>query len=240
MGISAILYALTVIHAGYLIQLSFRQPSSKIISTKTESWLMWMTASPIGMVFARAVTLVIALHQAIVALSLSHTLSNSDEVLQTVCPTPHYLDPDLFAWSQTAIATLLLLYLGSYIRFQAYAQLGANFTYRLAKPDQLVTSGLYAYVRHPSYTGLLTVLMATYSLYFRQRGLASCWAPLLDERMVTDEIHAYLVPAIGFSCVIFMFMIRRVGDEEKMMEQEFGEQWRKYRLQTKKFIPYVY
>ncbi|KAF2625370.1 hypothetical protein BU25DRAFT_412803, partial [Macroventuria anomochaeta] len=232
MDVMNIPYALTVLHAGYLIQLSFRQPSSKVISTKTESWLMWIAASPIGMVFARTVTLAIALHQAVVALSLSHTLPNRNKVLQTICPTPQYLDPRLFTWSRATIASLALLYFGSYIRFQAYAQLGTNFTYRIAKPDQLVTSGLYAYVRHPSYTGLLMVLLAMYSLLLRQRGLVSCWAPLVDEKIVTDEKHAYLMPIVAFSCAIFLFMVRRVRDEEEMMEKEFGEKWRDHKART--------
>jgi protein-S-isoprenylcysteine O-methyltransferase Ste14 len=240
MDTSAVLYAITVLHAGYLIQLSFRQPSSKTISTKDESWLMWIAASPIGMVLARTIILAIAVHQATVALSLSHTLPGSNNVLQTVCPTPEYLDLKLFIWSKTFIAALVFLYLGSYIRFQAYAQLGSNFTYRIAKPDELVTSGLYAYVRHPSYTGLLTVLMATYSLFFRQRGLVSCWAPLINEKMATDERHAYLAPLVGFNCVVYMFMVRRVREEEVMMEREFGEKWREHKLRTKKFIPYIY
>ena len=220
MDITTLLYAVAVLHAGYLIQLSFRQPSSKVISTKTESWLMWIAASPIGMVLARTVALAIALHQATVALSLSNTLPNSGEVLQTVCPTSQYLDPQLFRWSKSALNSLALLYLGSYIRLQAYAQLGTNFTYRIAKPDQLVTTGLYAYVRHPSYTGLLMVLLAMYSLFLRQRGLVSCWAPLVNEKMVTDEMHAFLVPVIGFSCAIYMFMVRRVRDEETLMNTE--------------------
>lgn len=201
---------------------------------------MWIVASPSGMVVARSVALAIALYQATVSLSISRSLPNSNEVLQAVCPTPGYLDPQLFTWSSSAIAALALLYLGSYIRLQAYAQLGTNFTYRIAKPDQLVTSGLYAHVRHPSYTGLLMVLLAFYSLFLRQRGLVSCWAPLVDEKMATDEIHAYLVPVIGFSCAIYMFMIRRVREEEAMMQREFGEQWREHKLRTKKFIPYVY
>ncbi|KAF1358248.1 hypothetical protein EJ07DRAFT_124454 [Lizonia empirigonia] len=201
---------------------------------------MWIVASPSGMVVARSVALAIALYQATVSLSISKSLPNNNDVLQAVCPTPGYLDPQLFTWSSTAIAALALLYLGSYIRLQAYAQLGTNFTYRIAKLDQVVTTGLYAYVRHPSYTGLLMVLLAFYSLFLRQRGLVSCWAPLVNEKMATDEIHAYLVPVIGFSCAIYMFMIRRVREEEAMMQREFGEQWREHKLRTKKFIPYVY
>ncbi|KAH6639657.1 hypothetical protein C7974DRAFT_136447 [Boeremia exigua] len=240
MEILPITYALVILHAGYLIQLSFRQPSSKVVSTQTESWLMWFAASPLGMIFARTATLAIALHQATVALSLSHTLPHSDDLLQAVCPIPQYLDLGLFTWSNTAVVSLAFLYLGSYIRFQAYAQLGTDFTYRITKPDRLVTSGFYAYVRHPSYTGLLMVLLATYSLFLRQRGLVSCWMPLLDQKMVTDKTHAYLVPVIGFSCAIYLFMVRRVGEEEEMMERAFGETWREHKVRTKKFVPYIY
>ncbi|KAJ8118667.1 hypothetical protein OPT61_g401 [Boeremia exigua] len=240
MDISTILYALVGLHAAYLIQLAFRQPSNKVISTKTESWPMWLAASPIGMVFARILILAIAIQQGIIALSLSDALPQSDEMLNTVCLTPRYLDPQLFTWSKATAVSLALLYLGCYIRFQAYAQLGADFTYRIAKPDQLVTSGLYAHVRHPSYTGLFMVLMGTYSLFLRQRGIISCWVPLLDERLVTDEMHASLVPAIGFTCVVYMFMVRRVREEEAMMEREFGETWKQYKARTKKFVPGVY
>jgi protein-S-isoprenylcysteine O-methyltransferase Ste14 len=239
MDISTIFYALVIIHSGYLIQLSFRQPSSKVISTQTGSWLGWAMASPAGMIIARATTMVLALHQAVVALSLSQSLPHSNEVLQSVCRTPEYLDPRLFTWSTALMVSLALLYVGSYVRFQAYAQLGSNFTYRIAKPDQLVTSGQYAYVRHPSYTGLFTVLLATSLLFLRQRGLASCWLPMIDENLVTDPKYAYLMPVIAVGVPIVLFL-RRVEDEEAMMEKEFGQKWREYRAQTRKFIPYIY
>ncbi|KAF1926059.1 uncharacterized protein M421DRAFT_423062 [Didymella exigua CBS 183.55] len=239
MDISAILYALVIVHAGYLIQLSFRQPSSKVISTQTGSWIGWVMASPVGMIIARMTTMVFALHQAVVALSLSQTLPRSDEVLQSVCPTAEYLDRRLFTWSLPLTGTLALLYFGSYVRFQAYAQLGTNFTYRIARPDRLVTSGQYAYVRHSSYTGLLTVLLATNLLFFRQRGLVSCWLPMIEKNLVTDPTFAHLVPVIALGIPIALF-IRRVRDEEVMMEEEFGQQWREYRARTKKFIPYIY
>lgn len=196
-------------------------------------------ASPFGMVIARATTIALALYSAIVALSLSRTLPRSDEVLQSVCPTPQYLDQRLSTWTTALVTSLALLYVGSYIRFQAYAQLGSNFTYRIAKPDQLVTSGQYAYVRHPSYTGLFTVLLATNFLFFRQRGLVSCWLPMVDENLITDPKYAYLVPAIAMGIPLVLF-VGRVVDEEAMMEKEFGQKWRNYRARTKKFIPYVY
>lgn len=235
------LYALAVIHAGYLIQLSFRQPSTKKVKNQSESWIMWMVASPLGTGLARIVTLIIAVHHATVSLAkLSDALPGSDAVLGYTCAIPAYLDPKLFTWSSHTFTTLALLYAGSYVRFSAYAELGTNFTYRLAKPDQLVTSGLYAYVRHPSYTGLLAVLMAMYSLFFRQRGLPSCWASSVDERLVEDDLVGWAIVVIGFSLPIWLFMVKRVKEEERMMEKEFGKKWEQYCKKTKKFIPFVY
>ncbi|KAF2446885.1 hypothetical protein P171DRAFT_429830 [Karstenula rhodostoma CBS 690.94] len=234
-------YALAVVHAGYLIQRSFRQPSTKTVKNQSESWIMWMIASPLGTVFARIATLIITIQQATVSLAkISNTLPQSDAVLGYTCATPEYLDPNLFTWSSHTLATLALLYAGSYVRFSAYAELGTNFTYRLAKPDQLVTSGLYAYVRHPSYTGLLAVLMAMYSLFFRQRGLLSCWAPLVDERLVKEDWVGYAIVIIGFSLPIWLFMVKRVGEEEAMMQKEFGQKWEQYCKRTKRFVPFVY
>ena len=240
MDLAQILFSLAILHAGYLIQLSFRQPSSKKITTQNESWIMWLVASPLGTVFARLIILVIAAHHATVSLAMSNELPRSSDVLQTACPAPQYLDDNLFRPSDQVIGGLILLYIGSYFRFHAYAQLGTNFTYRLAKPDQLVTSGLYKYVRHPSYTGLILVLLAAYSLFFRQRGLASCWTASMAPKLVEEDWIGYVVPVVGFNLPVWLFMVKRVKEEEKMMEKEFGQKWRDYCRGTKKFVPAVY
>ena len=251
MDFSKIAYVLTILQAGYLTQLSFRQPSSKVISTKTESWLMWIAASPLLMIMARAITIVSALYQALIGLLIPHALPNSlggrilmveGGTLQTVCPTPEYLDGKLFTWSGQVVSSLILLYLGSYIRLEAYRQLGSDFTYRIAKPDQLVTTGFYAYVRHPSYTGLLLVLLSMYSLFLRPQGIISCWAPLTDagQKMATNGLLGIVVPVVVFPVTGLLFMVKRVGEEEEMMEQEFGEKYREWRKRTKKFVPFVY
>jgi protein-S-isoprenylcysteine O-methyltransferase Ste14 len=204
MNIPSLLYALTILHAGYLLQLAFRQPSSKVISHKTESWAMYLAASPTGMLFARTITLLIALHHATVSLTLS------------------------------------LLYIGITIRLRAYTDLGTNFTFRVAAPDKLVTSGVYTHIRHPSYTGLLIVLLAYYFLLIQPRGVLSCWAGVVGEEMVGEGRYAYVLPVVGFSLFISMFMVWRVKEEEAVMEREFGEKWRRYRAGTKKFVPFVY
>jgi protein-S-isoprenylcysteine O-methyltransferase Ste14 len=240
MFLPTVLFILAIFHASYLIQRSFRQPSSRTITTKNESSLMWLLASPLYTGLARTITLALAAyHVAISILLATPQHNNGDAILGFMCPNPQYLDKNMFSWSPQVLVTLLLLYTGSYIRLRAYAQLGANFTYRLAKPDHLVTSGLYAYVRHPSYTGIVLVLGGMYSLFLRQRGVVSCWTAGLDRRLVEEGAVGYLVPVVGFSIAMWVFLRKRVGEEEEMMEREFGQRWREYCGRTEKFIPWV-
>ena len=238
--LSTALYAAAVLHAGYLLQLAFRQPSSKTITSPTESHLMYLAASPKGMLVARIITLLITFHHVTLALSLSHTLPPSPALQTITCSTPQHLDPRLFTWSLPTILTLSLLYIGISLRLRAYSELGTNFTFRVAAPDKLVTSGVYTHIRHPTYTGLLIVLIAYYLLLIQPRGVLSCWAGVVGEEMVGEGRYAYALPVVGFSVFISMFMVWRVKEEEAVMEKEFGEKWRRYRAGTKKFVPFVY
>ena len=104
--LSTALYAAAVLHAGYLLQLAFRQPSSKTITSPTESHLMYLAASPKGMLVARIITLLITFHHVTLALSLSHTLPPSPALQTITCSTPQHLDPRLFTWSLPTILTL--------------------------------------------------------------------------------------------------------------------------------------
>lgn len=79
----------------------------------------------------------------------------------------------------------------------------------------LVTSGIYRYIRHPQYTGLLLLSL----------GMILNWAtlPLL----------------ILYPVMIFMYL-RLARREENDMLGEFGDEYRNYMERTKKFIPFIY
>jgi protein-S-isoprenylcysteine O-methyltransferase Ste14 len=68
----------------------------------------------------------------------------------------------------------------------------------------------------------------------------SCCAGVVGEEVVGKGRYAYVLPVVGFSVFISMFMVWRVKEEEAVMEKEFGEKWRRYRAETKKFVPFVY
>ena len=91
-----------------------------------------------------------------------------------------------------------------------------SLTARLVEGHQLATSGPYAYVRHPIYTGMLGMLMAT--------GLAvSHWAALL-----------------GALVVFFVGTIIRVRREEELLRGAFGEQFEAYARRVPAILPGLY
>ena len=112
---------------------------------------------------------------------------------------------------------LILFFAGSILRLAAVFALGRRFSGLVAiQPDhQLKTDGLYKYIRHPSYTGLL-VTMIGYVLVFRS--------------------------IIGLLLCIFLFLLllSRMNDEEKFLEEHFGSGYRSYRQKTKRLVPFVY
>ena len=112
---------------------------------------------------------------------------------------------------------LFLFFAGSILRLAAVFVLGRRFSGLVAiQPDhQLKTDGLYHYVRHPSYTGLIASMIG-YVLVFRS--------------------------AIGLALIILLILllISRMNDEERFLEAHFGNQYKSYRQTTWRLVPYIY
>lgn len=128
-------------------------------------------------------------------------------------------------WADPIIKSNALLYLGSVLivfgmlfRFIAIRTLGKFFTVNLAiHGDQsIIKTGLYQYIRHPSYSGSL--------LSFVGFGLSlNNWLSLT----------IIIVP-------ILVTFINRINIEEKLMQQRFGSEYVEYKNKTKRLIPMIY
>lgn len=86
----------------------------------------------------------------------------------------------------------------------------------LREGHKLVTSGIYEKVRHPMYSAF--------------------WAWGLGAAFLLPNWVAALSGLIGFGTLFFL----RVGQEEEMMQEEFGEEYDAYMARTKRVIPGVY
>lgn len=81
---------------------------------------------------------------------------------------------------------------------------------------KLVTSGIYRRVRHPMYTAF--------------------WTMALAQALLLPNWIAGLSGLVGFGTLFFL----RVGPEEAMMEETFGEDYRDYKARTARIIPGIY
>jgi protein-S-isoprenylcysteine O-methyltransferase Ste14 len=150
-----------------------------------------------------------------------------------ICPHPSRLDIKFFTWSSYTAFYMAVIFIAAPIRALAYSQLGQNFTFTLAKPKGLIKTGLYKYVRHPSYPPLYLCVVAYCALMLRSGGVAGCWIPEwlvgwkgLDVGGLVFLLTAYLV-LLGV----------RVTEEEEMLRSEFGVEYEEYARRTKRFLP---
>jgi protein-S-isoprenylcysteine O-methyltransferase len=107
---------------------------------------------------------------------------------------------------------------GLIIRWVAIIQLGKSFTVDVAITDtaKLKTDGLYERVRHPSYSGLLSIVMGF--------------------SFIMSSVYSFLVLAVP----VFLAISYRIAVEEKVLIAEFGESYIQYKADTKKIIPGIY
>lgn len=112
---------------------------------------------------------------------------------------------------------LILSLLGFLFMNWSMIILGRQFSVDVTIQDnhKLITNGPYKYLRHPRYFGIL-VFFSGISVIFL------AWISLL--------------------LVLFLMLILlwRIGDEEKLMHQEFGNDWLDYKKRTYSLIPFIY
>lgn len=114
-------------------------------------------------------------------------------------------------------AGLVLFVLGISLVFWSGLTLGRLYSgeVTIQKDHQLITSGLYRYVRHPRYLGGI-ILGIGLSLIFRS------WIGL-----------ALSISFIGL-------ILLRIRDEEALMYKEFGQEWEEYCKQSWRLVPFLY
>lgn len=126
--------------------------------------------------------------------------------------TFHLLFP---AWVRWSGAVIILT--GDLLFVWSHRALGRNWSpvLEIRKEHTLVTSGPYKFIRHPMYAAIF-IIGTGISL------LSSNWIVALS----------YMLP------VICMYLVR-ISDEEKMMTEQFGDEYREYMRNTNRLIPKI-
>jgi len=127
------------------------------------------------------------------------------------------LGPTLLLPLPVRLFFLLLAIGGFLLRFQAMRALGRHYTMivSIREGHELVSNGVYRFVRHPGYLGQFFFLLGYVIV------LQSLWGLIM-----------YLIWGAT--------QIYRIQVEEKVLEKYLGETYREYQKNTKRLIPAIY
>jgi len=110
-----------------------------------------------------------------------------------------------------------LLVVGSIVRLWPVFVLGPRFSGLVAiqRGHQLVTTGIYGYVRNPSYLGMLVSAIG-WALVFRA--------------------------AVGILIAVLLLipLLARMRSEERLLAEYFGDEYESYRARTWRLVPGIY
>ncbi|KAH9029502.1 hypothetical protein EDB85DRAFT_1867174, partial [Lactarius pseudohatsudake] len=120
------------------------------------------------------------------------------------------------------------------LRLACYKTLGSLFTFELTlrEDHRLVTSGPYAFVRHPSYSGVVLGVVGTLLVHF---GPGSWWA-----RTGWMGTFAGQVYALCWQYVLSSILCR-TPTEDSFLRKQFGAEWDAWAARVQyRVIPYVF
>ncbi len=132
-----------------------------------------------------------------------------------------YTLPDGILWGHTLVGFvglsltnvgIAIQVLGALLVIVGWSQIFRHYWRKEQNQGQLVTSGIYRYIRHPQYTGFLLITL----------GMIFEWATL---------------PLLIMWPILVILYYRLAKREEADMEQEFGQQYSAYRAKTGMFLP---
>lgn len=128
-------------------------------------------------------------------------------------PLLSFADYQLPSWM--GWAGVMVLVVAFWLFWRSHADLGRNWSYtlELRKGHQLITSGVYKYIRHPMY--------------------AAIWMWGVAQVLLLHNWIAGWSHLLSFSLLYFL----RVPREEQMMLNQFGEEYQSYMNRTGRIIP---
>jgi protein-S-isoprenylcysteine O-methyltransferase Ste14 len=112
---------------------------------------------------------------------------------------------------------LALFLTGFTIRILARRTLGKYFStkLRVLEDHEIVVNGVYRFIRHPAYLGLLCIFLAIPLLFY--------------------SLYGFILILLAIPDVLY-----RIRREESMLIERFGSIYEEYMKTTKKLLPYIY
>jgi protein-S-isoprenylcysteine O-methyltransferase len=151
------------------------------------------------------------------AYTLAHTVAFTECILSHTF-YPAIILPTSVHYTLLALGFCFVV-VGQIIRTLAMYTAGTNFSHLVAHQKraqhQLITSGVYHYLRHPSYFGFFW------------------WG------IGTQLVCGNSLSLVGFSLVLWYFFWKRIKGEEESLIRFFGKEYEDYRKRTIVGIPFI-
>jgi protein-S-isoprenylcysteine O-methyltransferase Ste14 len=129
-----------------------------------------------------------------------------------------WVKPDGFQKSTASlIVSMILGPVSVWLAWASAHELGKQWRLEAAisADHKLIQTGAYRWIRHPIYTSMFVMLMATAAAY--------TWWPM------------WVAGAVAFVVGTEI----RIRAEERLLEEHFGDEFRAYRLRVRAYIPLV-
>lgn len=142
-----------------------------------------------------------------------------------MCLVPHlYAFTNIFEkyamkvpfWGRSLAAILMILDVVYF--YYIHKELSNNWSpiLEIRENQKLITSGVYKYVRHPMYT--------------------QCWAWVFLQGIVSSNAFVWIFGLLSWGFLYFT----RVFNEEKLMLEEFGDEYKEYMNKTGRILPKIF
>ena len=133
-----------------------------------------------------------------------------------ITPWFNFANYALPGWAN--ILGVLTFAIALWLFWRSHHDLGKNWspTLQVREEHTLITHGVYQTIRHPMYT--------------------SIWLWSIAQGLLLTNWIAGLSGVIAFGILYFV----RIGNEERMMLEQFGDQYQEYIQKTKRLLPYLF
>ncbi len=111
------------------------------------------------------------------------------------------------AWALVMVASTAVIFFGLFLLSKGWSMIHAA-------RGELVTEGIYRYVRHPQYLGLIIIIS----------GLLIQWPTIIT---------------LAMSPILIIMYYRLAKKEENEAEEAFGERYEEYKQRTPMFLPFI-
>ena len=125
--------------------------------------------------------------------------------------------------SNAAAIGLTLILFGTWIRLMTYRHLGRFFRFEgsIQKDHELIVSGPYSVVRHPSYTGMIFIFAGLFPWHLSKGSWmmeSGLWNTMLGKFLVV--IYFSVLNTFGS-----LLVLSRMSKEDIALRNQFGKKW---------------